>query len=65
MTEGAKEQQGRGVDGMSPRAAARLSWALWVLSVALTVLSLWLLVLNLSYPTATSKNLDPREIMEA
>ncbi|CAN5706801.1 hypothetical protein BH20ACT12_BH20ACT12_07910 [soil metagenome] len=36
---------------MSPRAAARLSWALWVLSVALTVLSLWLLVLNLSYPS--------------
>ena len=35
---------------MSPRAAARLAWALWVLSFALTVLSLWLLVLNLSYP---------------
>ena len=35
---------------MSPRAAARLAWALWVLSFALTVFSLWLLVLNLSYP---------------
>ena len=35
---------------MSPRAAARLAWTLWVLSFALTVFSLWLLVLNLSYP---------------
>jgi hypothetical protein len=36
---------------MSTRAAARLAWALWVLSFALTALSLWLLVLNLSYPS--------------
>ncbi len=35
---------------MSARIAARLAWASLVLSFALTVLSLWLLVLNLSYP---------------
>jgi hypothetical protein len=35
---------------MSPRAAARLAWSFWALSFTLTVLSLWLLVLNLSYP---------------
>ncbi len=35
---------------MSARIAARLAWALLVLSFALTVLSLWLLVLNLSNP---------------
>ena len=50
MTEGAKEQQGRGVGGISRRSAARLAWALLVLSFALTVLSLGLLVVNLSYP---------------
>jgi hypothetical protein len=37
---------------MSRRAAARLAWSLWVLSVALTALSLLLLVLNLSDPNA-------------
>jgi uncharacterized membrane protein YhdT len=35
---------------MSRRAAAWLAWALWALSIALTVLSLWLLVLSLSNP---------------
>ena len=35
---------------MSTRAAAWLAWALLVLSFALTVSSLWLLVLNLSHP---------------
>ena len=35
---------------MSARTAARLAWTLWALSFALTGLSLWLLVLNLSYP---------------
>jgi hypothetical protein len=34
---------------MTTRTAARLAGALLVLSFALTVLSLWLLVLNLSY----------------
>jgi hypothetical protein len=37
---------------MGRRAAARLAWSLWVLSVALTALSLLLLVLNLSDPNA-------------
>jgi hypothetical protein len=41
----------RGVAGrMSPRAAAWLAWSLWALSLALTALSLFLLVLNLSRP---------------
>jgi hypothetical protein len=35
---------------MSARAAAWLAWIMWALSVALTVLSLWLLILNLSHP---------------
>src|SRR5918994_2974694 len=35
---------------MSRRAATRLAWSLWVLSMALTTLSLLLLVLNLSHP---------------
>src|SRR5919206_3471233 len=35
---------------MSHRTAARLAWSLWALSVALTALSLLLLVLNLSHP---------------
>jgi len=43
--------QMRGVAGrMSPRAAAWLAWSLWALSLALTALSLFLLVLNLSRP---------------
>jgi hypothetical protein len=35
---------------MSLRAAAQLAWLLCALSLALTVLSLLLLALNLSYP---------------
>ena len=35
---------------MSARAAARLAWALWTLSLTLTALSLLLLALNLSHP---------------
>jgi signal transduction histidine kinase len=35
---------------MDPRTAARLAWSMWGLSMALTVLSLLLLALNLSYP---------------
>ena len=35
--------------GMSARAAAWLAWVVWALSIALTVPSLWLLILNLSH----------------
>ena len=42
--------QGREAGGLSTRFATRLAWALLVLSFALTVMSLWLLVLNLSHP---------------
>ena len=35
---------------MSARAAAWLAWIMWALSIELTVLSLWLLILNLSHP---------------
>jgi hypothetical protein len=35
---------------MSARAAAWLAWTMWALSISLTVLSLWLLILNLSHP---------------
>jgi hypothetical protein len=35
---------------MSARAAAWLAWIMWALSIALTMLSLWLLILNLSHP---------------
>jgi hypothetical protein len=38
------------IGGMSHRAAARLAWSLWALSLALTALSLLLLALNLSQP---------------
>src|SRR5215211_5583889 len=50
MTVAAREQ-GRGVGGMSHRAAARLAWLLCALSLVLTALSLLLLVLNLSHPS--------------
>src|SRR5215210_9441870 len=43
-------KQGRGVGGMSTRTATRLAWALCVLSLALSALSLLLFILNLSYP---------------
>src|SRR5918997_1458902 len=49
--EGAREQQGREkVDALSARGASWLAWTTWALSMALTVLSLWLLVLALSRP---------------
>ena len=35
---------------MRARVAAWLAWTTWALSLALTVLSLWFLILNLSYP---------------
>jgi hypothetical protein len=35
---------------MSTRTAAWLAWTMWTLSIGLTVLSLWFLILNLSYP---------------
>ena len=49
MTEAAKEQ-GPGVVGISARAATWLAWSLWTISVVLTALSLFLLVLNLAHP---------------
>src|SRR5215210_1173229 len=45
-----KETAGRGAGGMSARAAGWLAWIMWALSIGLTVLSLWLLIANLSYP---------------
>jgi hypothetical protein len=35
---------------MSTRTAAWLAWSMWTLSIGLTVLSLWLLILNFSHP---------------
>src|SRR5829696_3563015 len=49
MSEGAMKQS-RGVGGMSARTAFQLAWGLCALSLALTVLSLLLLILNLSHP---------------
>ncbi len=49
MTEETK-LTGSMVGRMSRRAAARLAWSLWALSVALTALSLLLLALSLSRP---------------
>ncbi len=48
MTTDAREQ-GRGIGGISRPAAARLAWSLWALTVALTALSLLLLILNRSH----------------
>ena len=39
---------------MSRRTVAWLAWSMWALSLALTVLSLWLLVLPLSYPDGSA-----------
>ena len=55
MTEGAKDQ-GRGIGGITARAASRLAWSLWALTVILTALSLLLLVLNLRYPNTYIPN---------
>jgi hypothetical protein len=49
VTQQTKEQDIR-IGGITARAASRLAWSLWALSVALTALSLLLLVLNLSHP---------------
>jgi hypothetical protein len=35
---------------MRTRVAAWLAWIMWALSIGLTVLSLWFLILNLSHP---------------
>jgi two-component system NarL family sensor kinase len=50
VTEGAIEKQRREAGADPTRFATRLAWALLVLSFALTVMSLWFLVLNLSHP---------------
>jgi signal transduction histidine kinase len=47
--EAAREQR-RGVGGISRRAATRLAWSLWALSLTLTALSLLLLALIRSHP---------------
>src|SRR5919202_6704714 len=49
MTEGTRAQ-GRGGGGMSTRAAAWLAWSMCALSLALTAISLLLLVLIASHP---------------
>jgi hypothetical protein len=49
MTEGTRRQQGRGPGRISARAAW-LAWTMWALPVVFTMLSLWLLILNLSHP---------------
>jgi hypothetical protein len=43
-------KQGRGIGGVSGHTSVWLAWALCVLSLALTALSLLLFILNLSYP---------------
>ncbi len=50
MTAEAREQQRRGIGGISYRTATRLAWSLWGLALALTALALLLLALNLSQP---------------
>ena len=49
MTEGIKEKA-VGIGGITARGASRLAWLLWALSVALTTLSLVLLILIRSHP---------------
>jgi hypothetical protein len=46
VAEGAREQQGRGVGGISARAAAWLAWSVWGIAVGLVALSVPLAVLN-------------------
>ena len=43
-------KQGRGIGGVSRHTSVWLAWALCVVSLALTALSLLLFILNLSYP---------------
>ena len=47
--EGAREQS-RGIGGVSTRAASRLAWSIWALSLTLTALALLLLALIRSHP---------------
>jgi len=49
VTEGTRQHR-REARGRNARAAARLAWVMWTLSLALTVLSLWLLILNRAHP---------------
>jgi hypothetical protein len=49
MSESAMKQ-GRGIGGVSRHTSVWLAWALCALSLTLTVLSLLLLIPNLSYP---------------
>ena len=49
MSESAMKQ-GRGIGGVSRHTSVWLAWALCVVSLALTALSLLLFILNLSYP---------------
>src|ERR687897_438539 len=49
MSESAMKQ-GRGIGGVGRHTSVWLAWALCVLSLALTALSLLLFILNLSYP---------------
>jgi len=39
---------------MNAQTAAWLAWIMCALSIVLTMLSLWLLILNLSYPNVPS-----------
>ena len=50
MAEGTREQQRREAGGMSARAARWLAWVMCALSLVLTMLSLWLLILIFSHP---------------
>src|SRR5918995_6057707 len=48
--EGARKEQTLEGGGISAQTAAWLAWIMWALSIAFTVLSLWLLIVNLSHP---------------
>jgi hypothetical protein len=50
VVEGARKQQRPEAGGMRAGGAAWLARTTWALSIALTVLSLWFLILNLSHP---------------
>ena len=52
MTQGAREQQGRGGSKVSPDASAWLAWSVCALSLVLTALGLVFLALNRSHPGA-------------
>jgi hypothetical protein len=52
VTQGTKEQ-GRGIGGITPRAASWLAWSLWALSVAMFVVGVALTVSSLSVGAAT------------